>query len=90
MSLLKRAACLVSFNGPETGWLPAGAAPPTAESASLVLLIRQTSDGFFLESASSNSRYRGGDTWHASYEEAVAQAQHQFGVPGEAWADVAA
>ena len=90
MSLLKRAACLVSFSGPETGWLPIGAAPPTAESTSLALLIRQTSDGFFLEITSSNSSYGGGDTWHASYEEAVAQAQHQFGVPREAWVDVAA
>jgi hypothetical protein len=90
MSLLKRAACLVCFNGPEAGWLPAGAAHPTAETASLALLIRQTSEGFFLESASSNSRYCGGDTWHASYEEAVAQAQYQFGVPSEAWIDVAA
>jgi len=90
MSLLKRASCLVCFGGPDTGWLPAGAAPPTGESALLELFIRQTPEGFYLESTSPNSRYESGDTWHASYEEALAQAQYQFGVSREAWADVAA
>ena len=90
MSLLKRASCLVSLGGPDRGWLPAGATPPIAESASLELFIRQTSEGFFLESTSLDSRYEGGDTWHASYEEALAQAQYQFGVSREVWTDVAA
>jgi len=90
MSLLKRASCVVRFGGRDTGRLPTDAASPIAESASIELLIRQSSEGFFLESTSSNSRYAGGDTWHMSYEEALAQAQHQFGVSREAWVDVAA
>ena len=88
VSVLKRATCQVVFGS--AGWLPADARTPLTESTSLVLLIRRTPDGFFLESTSSNPHYRGGDTWHPSCEAALAQAQHQFGVSREAWADIAA
>jgi hypothetical protein len=81
----------VSFGGPGVGWFPIGAEPPLAEIeiAFVELHIRQTSNGYFLESTSSNQHFNG-DTWHQSYEQAVAQAQTQFGVTSNAWADVAA
>jgi hypothetical protein len=91
--ILKSAKCEVMFSGPQSGWLPTGptgAVQPSSEVALLELSIRQTLEGYFLESVSSNPRYSGGDTWHQSYEQAVAQAQHQFGVSPDAWIDVPA
>jgi hypothetical protein len=49
------------------------------------LRILDEKDGFFLVSESSHLHFSGGDTWHPTLEEAMAQAEHQFGVKPSEW-----
>jgi hypothetical protein len=75
-----------SFGGPaEAGWLPPGAAVPQAAETTIDLKIHQEKDGFFLVSESSHVHFSGGDTWHPTLDEAMAQAEHQFGVKPSEW-----
>jgi len=51
-----------------------------------VLIIEETSEGFFLYSFPRNGSE--GDTWHLSVEDANAQVSHQFGKPDMSWLPV--
>ncbi len=74
------------FGGPaQTGWLPPEATAPQAAEATIDLQILEEKDGFFLVSDSSHVHFSGGDTWHPTLEEAMAQAEHQFGVKPSEW-----
>ena len=74
------------FGGPaQGGWLPPEAAAPQAPETTIDLQILEEKDGFFLVSESSHVHFRGGDTWHSTLEEAMAQAEHQFGVKPSEW-----
>jgi hypothetical protein len=75
-----------SFGGPaQAGWLPPGAAVPQAAAITIDLKILEEKDGFFLVSQSNHVHFNGGDTWHPTLEEAMAQAEHQFGVKPPDW-----
>jgi hypothetical protein len=75
-----------SFGGPEqAGWLPPEAAPPQTEQTTIDLHILQTDEGFFLVSESSHPHFGGGDTWHQTLEDAMAQAEFQFAVKSSEW-----
>lgn len=79
-----------TFGGPDTaGWLPSEAAPPHAEETTIDLHILQSDAGFFLVSESSNPHFVGGDTWHETLDDALQQAQFQFGVKPSEWHSVA-
>jgi hypothetical protein len=89
MRLLKKAQCSLTLGGPDSGWRPQGAAPYKAETRKLNLEIRGSDEGFLLVSIPDNGGPEG-DTWHQSMEEAVSQAESQFGVRAAAWQDVPA
>ena len=55
-----------TFGGPNSGWLPEGAAAPPIEHAILDLQIAESDEGYFLISESNNPKIRGGDSWHKS------------------------
>jgi hypothetical protein len=75
-----------SFGAPaQTGWLPFEAMAPQAAENTIDLRILDEKDGFFLVSESSHLHFSGGDTWHPTLEEAMAQAEHQFGVKPSEW-----
>jgi hypothetical protein len=75
-----------SFAGPaEAGWLAPGAAVPQAAETTIDLKILQEKDGFFLVSESSHVHFSGVDTWHPTLDEAMAQAEHEFGVKPSEW-----
>ena len=75
-----------SFGGrDQTGWLPPEAAPPHAEETTIDLHIAETDEGFYLVSESSHSQFSGGDTWHQTLDDAMAQAEFQFGVKPSEW-----
>jgi hypothetical protein len=74
------------FGGPDqAGWLPPEAAAPHAKEATIDLEIIQNDDGFFLVSESSHPHFGGGDTWHQTLDDAIAQAELQFGVQRSEW-----
>ena len=75
----------IEFGGADSGWFPANASPPMPERTTLSLRIDQTSEGYFLISESTNPKYTGGDTWHATLEEALSQAEEQFGIAPAQW-----
>ena len=86
MTVILETSWSVAFGGPrDGGWLPAGAVLPAAEQATVKLRITRNQDGFFLYSESDNPNFCGGDTCHQSAEEAMAQAEFQFGVPPNRW-----
>lgn len=75
-----------SFGGPaESGWLPAGASPPKQQETVLDLSIEEGDGGFSLVSESSHPHFRGGDSWHNTLADALAQAESQFGVKASDW-----
>ena len=74
------------FGGPDQpGWLPLEAAAPHAAETLLHLQIREEKEGFFLVSESSHPHLGGGDTWHKTLEDAIAQAEFEFGVKASEW-----
>jgi hypothetical protein len=89
MRLLKKAKCTLTLGGPDSGWLPNGAAPYSTNEQKLLLEIRSSADGYFLVSTP-EAGGASADTWHRSLEEAMSQAEYQFGVPASAWQEVAA
>ena len=75
-----------SFGGPnQAGWLAPEAVPPYAQETTINLQIEQNDDGFFLISESSHPHFSSGDTWHKTLDDAVAQAEFQFGVKPSEW-----
>jgi hypothetical protein len=75
-----------SFGGPsQAGWLPSEATVPQTAETIIDLQILEEKDGFFLVSESSHVHFSGGDTWHPTLEEAMAQAEHEFGVKPSEW-----
>lgn len=85
-TILRIRGLRVRFGGPQrAGWLPPGAALPGEEETTVRLEIVRNEDGFFLESASSNPHFPAGDTWHATLEEALEQAESAFGVKASEW-----
>jgi hypothetical protein len=89
MRLLKMAKCTLNLGGPNSGWRPQGAAPYSTKSLALTLEIRSSDDGVFLISIPEGGG-ASGDTWHPSVEEAMSQAEAQFGVPPGAWKEMPA
>ena len=76
-----------------SGWLPAGSAPAREQDSKLAIVrlsIAQDGDAFYLFSSSEHPDFHCGDTFHQSVEDAVAQAEDQFGVSKENWQPVAA
>ena len=83
------AKCTLNLGSPNSGWRPQGAAPYPTESLVLTLEIRSSEDGFFLISIPEDGGAPG-DTWHRSVEEAMSQAEAQFGVSSAAWQEISA
>ena len=86
VKVLRKAHCRV-VSEPTDGWRPPGSAPYASQPTSfdVELTISQAPEGVFLVAASADPSFVGGDTWHPSLEEAMAQAQFQFGVPNSSW-----
>jgi hypothetical protein len=71
-----------SFGGrAQAEWLAPGAAVLQAAGTTIDLKILQEKDGFSLVSESSHVHFSGGDTWHPTLEDMMAQAEHQFAAP---------
>jgi hypothetical protein len=87
MRLLKKAKCTLILGGPDSGWRPDGSAPYSTTEQNLSLEIRGSADGYFLVSTPEDGG-ASSDTWHPSLEEAMAQAEFQFGVPASEWQEV--
>jgi hypothetical protein len=80
---------LVVIEGPaESGWIPAGAAPPIPYRKELILNFRIEADsgdtgGWFLISDTVTGEHFA-DTWHRTEADAIEQAVLSFGIePGE-------
>jgi hypothetical protein len=74
------------FGEPDQGaWLPPEAAAPHAEEITIDLQIAHNDDSFFLISESSHPHFSSSDTWHKTLEDAIAQAEFQFGVKPSEW-----
>jgi hypothetical protein len=69
----------------QAGWLPPEATAPRAEQTTIDLQIVQKDEGFFLVSHSSHPHFGSGDTWHQTIDDAIAQAEFQFGVKRSEW-----
>jgi hypothetical protein len=88
MKVLRRIdAVPIRFGGQaHSGWLPEGAATPAPtpiEEQLLDLTIASDRNGYMLEWRGADTRHSG-DTWHESLEDALHQAQMQFGIePGD-------
>ncbi len=52
-----------------------------------VLVIEETREGFYLYRYTENGDIAG-DTWHPNLEEAIKQAEFEFGVTSDAWEDI--
>jgi hypothetical protein len=89
MRLLKKAICTLTLGWSDSGWRPNGAAPYSTNEQKLLLEIRSSADGYFLISTPEDGG-PSADTWHRSVEEAMSQAEFQFGIPVTAWQEVAA
>jgi hypothetical protein len=87
MRVLKRARCTLEFGGPDSGWRPPGSAPYTTQSQLLTLEIHDSDDGFFLYSIPDGGGMIG-DTWHPTLDDALSQAESQFGVAQSEWVEV--
>ena len=53
----------------------------------LILVIRQTDEGFFLDRYTNTGEFAG-DTWHATLDDAIFQADFEFGQPASPWLSV--
>ena len=88
MAVIRRLLAVpVRFGGAEhSGWLPANAAtpPPTpVEDALVDFEISEVEGGYILEWFSRNTSHHG-DSWHETLEDALEQANIEFGLrPGE-------
>ena len=58
---------------------------PQAAETTIDLQILEEKEGFFLVSEPSHVHFSGGDTWHSTLEEAMAQAENEFGVKASEW-----
>jgi hypothetical protein len=92
MAVIKRLSAVpISFGGEEhTGWLPARAAtpPPTPVEEALVdFEISEVEGGYILEGFSQNTSHHG-DSWHETLEDALEQANIDFGIRPEEWHSV--
>ena len=89
-----KTSCVVELAAPgNSGWLPAGSAPAREQDSKLAIVrlsIAQDGDTFYLFSSSKHPDFHCGDTVHQSVEDAMAQAESQFGVSAENWHAVAA
>ncbi len=71
-----------------SGWLPAGAAEPQrTQPRYLDVWIARERDGYYLFTADGEHVF---DSWHRTFEDAVAQAQAEYGVGPEEWQAIAA
>jgi hypothetical protein len=81
---------LVRFGGEEhRGWLPAGVPKPKPTPVDDVLLnlgIQATDGGVILEWWDEAKKHIG-DTWHQSLQDAIAQAEANFGIKPDEWKD---
>jgi hypothetical protein len=75
---------------PHSGWLPRGASPPPDTDTKDVQLdveiheLDPPESGFLLISSSSDPEFNG-DSWHLTLEQALQQAEHQFGILPSEW-----
>jgi hypothetical protein len=66
-----------------SGWLPVGAAiPPRTSANDADVWIEENPDGFFLFAGDAQVAT---DTWHKTLEDAVSQAEFQFGIAQNEW-----
>ncbi len=76
---------------PHSGWLPKGAAmpPPTPEVVITVdfVIVQEGPGSYFLESSVRSGDY-GGDSWHSSLDDALHQAEFEYGITKDEWTDV--
>ena len=89
MTVIRRLSAVhIRFGGEEhTGWLPAHAAtpPPTPVEEALVdFEISEVEGGYILEWFSRNTSHHG-DSWHETLEDALEQANIDFGIRPEEW-----
>jgi hypothetical protein len=88
MAVIRRLLAVpVRFGGEEhSGWLPANAATPRptpAEDALVDLEIEEVEGGYVLQWFSRGTAHHG-DSWHETLEDALKQANIEFGLrPGE-------
>ncbi len=76
---------------PHSGWLPKGAAmpPPTPEVVICVdFSIVEEGPQSYLFLAETDSADYVGDSWHPSLDDALQQAELEYGVTKEEWTDV--
>ena len=91
MEIIQVAEWTVEFGGEEpSGWLPTGAATPLATplvrvDLAFAILSEGEKGGYILEWRGPTAE-TSNDTWHASVEAAVIEAERRFGVPPDAWA----
>ena len=89
MRLRRVAEWTVQFGGhAHTGWLPHDALQPEPTAITrvdLALAILEEPGGGFTLEWKGPSPDTSGDTWHASLDAAVSEADRSFGVPAEAW-----
>jgi hypothetical protein len=85
MATLMRARARIIAGGPGSGWRPAGAADYQCQGVSVELELRSEEDGFYVVSTSDSPLLPGGDTWHATKEEALHQAEFECGVKRDDW-----
>ena len=75
---------------PYSGWLPRGAAaPPGTDTKDVVLDVEiheleHPESGFLLISSSDDPGLNG-DSWHLTLEQALQQAEFQFGIVPSEW-----
>lgn len=79
----------VRFGDPENpGWLPAGAAKPLPDDRTLNLRIEEEVErghrGYLLIAETTNGEFLG-DTWHESLEDAIQQAEFEYGIERREW-----
>lgn len=88
MTVIRRLpAVRVRFGGVEhSGWLPANVATPV-EDALVDFEISEVEGGYILEWFSRNTSHHG-DSWHETLEDAMEQADTDFGVQPEEWHSV--
>jgi hypothetical protein len=71
-----------------SGWLPSGASEPQRTEARTVnVWIAHEGDAYYLLTADGDHIF---DSWHRTFEDAIAQAHVQYGIGTEEWQAVAA
>ncbi len=76
---------------PHSGWLPKGAAiPPPSPEVVITLdfaIVEAGPGSYYLESTDRSGEYAG-DTWHSSLDDALDQAEFEYGITTKEWIDV--